>query len=229
MSGDAAIAIVLKHAASQGPKNRPHQYRSTLKHASKPFVAMVRAQQDEGKSWDNLYALLSSNASGNQVVSIIRNVRFAESELASTKDTVDAVITKYGKPTREDAADSLRFLFFGYKDGQLLSGESECVGLSGNAARLARESRHNAEGWLSSFSGSIVANRGDNCSAAMVWYLGYAHLNGFYNDKVIASLGVAFFDAQRFLATSQRDVAAEKELEEKARNSPVTPTAKPKL
>jgi len=224
MPSDAALAVLRDHYKSQAIKL--NVVSATLPNTNAPFAAFgVNDRRVDGdKSYDLLGAAFTSNANGNQVVSIISNVLYPAGQERNTAETVAAIKQKYGEPTQIDKSDyGLRFQY-SFKSGRVLSGNPTCDPLT----RLDNVALTTASvgNWQQAMYGAANTDRVLNispdqrdCAAIMFIQLGYGRDRDDYNPKALREMRVVFFDAARFKAATARDAAVVKELEEKARSN----------
>lgn len=223
MSSDAALAVLRDHYKSQAVKL--NVVSATLPNTNTPFVAFgTNDRRVDGNSYDLLGAAFTSNANGNQVVSIISNVRYAPGQERNTAETIAAIKQKYGEPSEtNESRHGVRFQYT-YKSGRLLNGKTTCESLGGlwqvtlTAASVGtwRQAMYGATG--SDVSPQALGPDKRDCAGVMFIYLGYGRLRDDYNPKALAEMNVFFYDAARFKAAADRDATVVKELEEKARS-----------
>jgi hypothetical protein len=235
MTASQALPVLVEHYKLQ-PRNKLSVTEWKLVPTDKPYIAFARNGLFEEAGFDYLGFAASSNASGNQIVNIIREVRYAPGSEPNTEQTVAAIIQKYGKPTeRTDNVGIGVQLTYGYKNGKI--SEHHCAGLSAAGSLYLSYRQMNEDGWYTLMNEAAernlvqgrVSEVHTRCSAYMKIFLDRARINGVETNEAFSSLHLVFFDADRFLATRKRDAEASKELEEKAK--PVGPvgTVPPKL
>lgn len=238
MPGAAAVAVLQQHYKGQrGAKLLIRE--KTLPNAPAPYVAYATNADLPGgnDNYDFLGAAFTSNASGNQVVSIISDAGFGQGNQPSANETMAAIKQKYGEPTATSGTDFQLSMFYGFRGGKALGKDQSCAGLmqirqlslkDRNVLQLDHWHREMADGVRSSMASNMpVESRG--CDAVMFVDIVYgvsvaADRNLVPNKNTIGRMKILFFDAKRFRAAADQDAAAIKVLEEKRLQS--APTGK---
>lgn len=237
MTATDALPILREHYREQ-PRNKLSVSELRLPYSKASYVAFARNGLGGDRSYDLLAIAASSNASGNQVVNIIREVRYAPGSEANTEETIASIIGKYGRPSsRRDDGERGGMLSYGYKDGTIVEAEHACVALNDVLGISLNSQWLTGEGWYgtlvgaakTNLTGNYYSDDGQRCSAYMGIRIETALQNGQYNKNAIRNLYFVFFDAARFIFANNRDVAAQKELTEKARASAPAGKGAPKL
>ena len=235
MPSAAALAVLQQHYKGQrGVKLLTRE--KTLPNADKAYMAYATNADLPGgnNNYDFLGAAFTSNASGNQVVSIVSDAGYSSGNQPSAPETIAAIKQKYGEPSSTTEGDIMLTMHYGYRDGKVLTIDRACSGLTRlnrislrNADVLIKDQWHRemADGAESDMASNMPAES-TRCDAVMYVNVGYGFSIGpdrsvVPNKKTVSQLHIVFFDAKRFRAAVERDAAAVKEFKDKAlQNAP---------
>lgn len=230
-----ALANATTFYAAQGAKP-PKPAEASLDFADSPFIwAIGPGGSLRPTNYDDIYALFSSNGSGNQLVALYRNVQY-ETGHPNTDATIQALFDKYGTPSNDggDSFDFARLIEYGYLDGELkqdtnavcpsLSGLNRFQPRSGQGADVMRRMLFQETGNnLNSYSPE------SRCDVYVRIQLTYGRENGTINPDIIGSMTMSLIDANRFEITNARDNAVQAELKELAVGTRSKGSGAPKL
>ncbi|MBB4305685.1 hypothetical protein GGD81_004767 [Rhodobium orientis] len=232
MKGDAVLARI--KAMPIAPDESPFIGMAQLQYARDTYLAVANVRTEDKDSRGKLVVLLSSNASGNQLVGIYRDLHFRKGREAGTAGYLGAIEEKYGKSSVTEERGSETELLYGYRDGEKLRADTKAdlCNLSLGSAMSALSS-----GATGRSSGRVFqevrnnAKHENRCSAMIRIILHHPPTNtGRFNPNSVKSVQISFIDADRAFLAYQRDVAAQKELQERALDAPLPEgTGKPKL
>lgn len=223
MANAPAMAILQQHYKDH-PQAKLQTRTRSAPNVAKPYLAYAMNDGHRGgNGYDYLGAAFTSDASGNQVVSIISEAEFASGKQPSAPETLAAIKKKYGEPSSTSGTDFETTLIYGYKDGKILAVDRPCTGLT-QVAQLSLRNQdvlmldrwflEMAAGAKEDMSPGLPAEK-TRCEALMRISIGYGVSVGpdrllTPNKNVIGVMKILFFDAKRFRAAQERDEAAPK-------------------
>ncbi|WP_297109158.1 hypothetical protein [uncultured Devosia sp.] len=233
---DEAFATAQEFYAAQGA-NPPYVVEASLEFADTPFIlgigpsGMMRTE-----TYDDVYAVFSTNGSGNQLVTLFRDVRYG-SEYPNADATLQAIIDKYGPPgsdSGEFRENSARVIEYGFLDGAAKTGDGViCPSL--NALRTFQPRNGHDLNTLRQLTFRAaennlnVYNPQDRCDVYLRIEIGPGYENGRNNPDIVGSMKMFVIDAARFESANARDNAAQRELQELAAGQRSQGAGAPKL
>lgn len=234
---DGKAALEKFEATSHDPNYRPTVGMFKLQFAKQNYFGLGDMKTRDADSHGRLITVLSSNASGNQVLGIHRKIAFKRGSEPGTAAYLDAIKAKYGEPSLSvSELDSQLELYFAYRDGEPVTAATRhelCNIYLQTAAGTVREGR-NKGGYIFQELGRDSAENQkspNRCSAIMEITLRYGITdNGLRNKNSIRMIDVTFFDADRTAFAIPRDAEAQQDLINRANNAPLdSGTGKTKL
>lgn len=219
-TGADALAVATAFYAAQGA-TPPREHSVSLEFADTPFLFVLAPGELKAKIYDDIYALFSANASGNQLLALYRAVKYGLDH-PNTAATVQAIIGKYGPPSKEtEAFGGGRIVEYGYLGGVLKRNvEYPCPSLQ-QLHRFQPRNGHGPEqmrklAFRDTENNLNVYQPEDRCDIYLRIELGYGLENGITNPDIVGSMKFSLIDASRFEYANERDVQAQKELRELA-------------
>lgn len=211
MPGAAALSLLREHYKAQPVKLNIRSM--TLLNSKTEFVAYAMNSNFSGDTYDYLGAAFTSNASGNQVVSIMSHAGYGAGKERSTAETLAAIKQKYGEPSAVTETQFTLLLRYGYKNGQLVKANNPCAGLTGmselslrNRDVIQLDEWRTMMGRSARSDGTMApSDPAQGCSAAMYITIVYGLHPKQPNVNSISEIRFVFFDAERFRAATLRD------------------------
>jgi len=239
MDGARARGLLAQHYKSQ--KTKPSFIMAKLPFSNDSFLrAVTGSDYSSDITYDNIYALFSSPASGNQAFLIRRTARFTGDRRPDREATIAAIRQKFGEPTDIVGTNRMRFFF---AKGQRVSKEQQpdyqsCGASAPNSiANLGNNGQHHGEETISSIlsiTREVARATGSGACDIVVevwWETATQIVQGqIVNlDHLITRLEIMAFDHARFSATNDADQQAMQALQDGAVKSVAPGRAAPKL
>ncbi|MCC0007702.1 MAG: hypothetical protein H6876_06205 [Hyphomicrobiaceae bacterium] len=209
------------------------RWTGRLPYAKQNFLAAARLGFDDDDGQTTVLLTLTSNASGNQVFSINRDIYYKAGAEPGTDAYVQAIRDKYGEPSLIEQRNQELYLRYRFIDGRIAPGQKDqsiCHPLQTAADGHARYLDPNvilANAWHHVKQNDSSKER---CSAYLFIQLRFVHSNNLTNPKAVADASFGFADGERMSFSVQRDSEITTLLNQKAKDAAVVQgTGTPKL